>query len=94
MAELNNENGALSVELENLQKLCRDLKAENESLEAGLTRFYGAGLTSALGIKGESSAMSSVGGDGGGHVRQSPVDSNQNTGKFYTGSGNPESTSR
>ncbi|XP_010923445.1 uncharacterized protein [Elaeis guineensis] len=89
VAELNSENSALTLEVENLKKFCRDLKAENESLEAGLTHFYGAGMVSALGSKVESSAVPSVGGDGSDHVHQSPVDSNRNKGKFYTGIDNP-----
>ncbi|XP_073115971.1 G-box-binding factor 1-like isoform X1 [Elaeis guineensis] len=80
VAELNSENSALTLEVENLKKFCRDLKAENESLEAGLTHFYGAGMVSALGSKVESSAVPSVGGDGSDRVHQSPVDSNRNKG--------------
>lgn len=32
MTDLNNENSALRVELENLQKLCGELEAENKSI--------------------------------------------------------------
>ncbi|KAG1368740.1 DNA-binding protein EMBP-1 [Cocos nucifera] len=94
VAELNSENSALTVEVENLKKFCRDLKAENESLEADLTRFYGAGVASALASKVESSAVPSVGGVGSDHVHRSPVDTNRNNGKFYTGIDNPESMLR
>ncbi|XP_065041917.1 G-box-binding factor 1 isoform X1 [Musa acuminata AAA Group] len=48
VTDLNNENSALRVELENLQKLCGELEAENKSITGDLKQRYGPEFLSEL----------------------------------------------
>ncbi|KAJ6816158.1 DNA-binding protein EMBP-1-like [Iris pallida] len=74
VTELNSENSALKVELEQLNKVCKDLEKENISIMGELSRMSKTGITEVEGIDCNSvSKASSVGGEGSGHAPQNPV---------------------
>ncbi|URE10237.1 Basic region leucine zipper [Musa troglodytarum] len=59
VTDLNNENSALRVELENLQKLCGELEAENKSITGELKQRYGPEFLSELSISIDASKLRS-----------------------------------
>ncbi|XP_072951986.1 DNA-binding protein EMBP-1-like [Typha angustifolia] len=90
VAELSNENSALKVELDHLKQTCGELEAENSQIMEEMIQSHGPGIISDLGINSDSSKKPGVR-DNSGHVDNH---SNKSNGKFYSGSRNPESTSR
>ncbi|CAL9053723.1 unnamed protein product [Musa banksii] len=59
VTDLNNENSALRVELENLQKLCGELEAENKSITGELKQRYGPEFLSELSSSIDASKLQS-----------------------------------
>ncbi|KAH0450117.1 hypothetical protein IEQ34_020809 [Dendrobium chrysotoxum] len=85
VAELNSQNSALRMELEQLHKVCRDLEAENQHIVEGLNS-----------IREESSSTLKQG--VGDHIDNIPLSSTtastKMNGKLYHPVGNPDPTSR
>ncbi|KAH0449402.1 hypothetical protein IEQ34_020094 [Dendrobium chrysotoxum] len=84
VAELNSQNSALRMELEQLHKVCRDLEAENQHIVEGLNS-----------IREESSSTLKQG--VGDHIDNIPLSSTtastKMNGKLYHPVGNPDPTS-
>lgn len=93
VSELNSENSALKLELEHLNKVCKDLEAENALITGELNRMAKSIIAPEFeGInRNSSNAAPTVASEGGHHSPRNPMGSN---GQVYNPGGNLEPVAR